>query len=166
LNWSLLCLRRFLLAFAGIGLMGLPMTQRLARLSADGRRSSQKKCTTLQAQGAQVVSHPAELCAGAEIVMLCLANTEAVREVVFGPGVSLSKAGLGRCWWIFSSLEPTATREMAAELEARCAVCVGSMLQCPGGTPGAQQGSLVIMAGGAPADIERCAQFWRTWASA
>jgi 3-hydroxyisobutyrate dehydrogenase-like beta-hydroxyacid dehydrogenase len=59
--------------------------------------------------------------------MLCLANTEAVREVVFGPGVSLSKAGLGRCWWIFSSLEPTATREMAAELK-RVAVCVGSML--------------------------------------
>jgi 3-hydroxyisobutyrate dehydrogenase len=79
--------------------------------------------------------------------MLCLANTEAVREVVFGPGVSLSKAGLGRCWWIFSSLEPTATREMAAELK-RVAVCVGSMLRCPGGTPGAQQGSLVIMAGG------------------
>jgi 3-hydroxyisobutyrate dehydrogenase len=97
--------------------------------------------------------------------MLCLANTEAVREVVFGPGVSLSKAGLGGCWWIFSSLEPTATREMAAELEARCgmrwvdAPVSGRYAWCATGQSGdhGRWGACRHRA------VRR---FWRTWASA
>jgi 3-hydroxyisobutyrate dehydrogenase len=144
------------LAFAGIGLMGLPMTQRLlaAGYALTVWNRSAEKCTALQGQGAQVVSQPAELCASAEIVMLCLANTEAVRDVVFGPGGIVEQGQPGQLLVDFSSLEPMATREMAAELEARCRM---RWVDAPvsGGTPGALQGSLVIMAGGAPADIER-----------
>jgi 3-hydroxyisobutyrate dehydrogenase len=144
------------LAFAGIGLMGLPMTQRLlaAGYALTVWNRSAEKCNALQAQGAQVVSQPAELCAGAEIVMLCLANTEAVRDVVFGPGGIVEQGQPGQLLVDFSSLEPMATREMAAELEVRCGM---RWVDAPvsGGTLGAQQGSLVIMAGGAVADIER-----------
>jgi len=75
------------LAFAGIGLMGLPMTQRLlaAGYPLTVWNRSQDKCAPLLAQGAHCVDSPADLCAEANIVMLCLANTEVVREVVFGP---------------------------------------------------------------------------------
>src|SRR3989338_9150186 len=110
------------LAFAGIGLMGLPMTQRLLAvgypLSVWNR--SPDKCAPLQALGAQVMASPAQLCARADIVMLCLANTEVVREVVFGP------CGMH---WVDAPVS--------------------------GGTPGAANGTLAIMAGGRVEDIER-----------
>lgn len=144
------------LAFAGIGLMGLPMTQRLLAAGyplAVWNRSADK-CAPLQALGAQAVTVPAQLCAQADIVMLCLANTEVVREVVFGPGGIVETAKPGQLLVDFSSLEPAATRAMAAELHARSGM---HWVDAPvsGGTPGAANGTLAIMAGGRVEDIER-----------
>ncbi|HEX5841601.1 MAG TPA: NAD(P)-dependent oxidoreductase, partial [Pseudomonas sp.] len=144
------------LAFAGIGLMGLPMTRRLlaAGYPLTLWNRSQDKCAPLLAQGARCVGSPAELCAEANIVMLCLANTEVVREVVFGPGGIVEGARPGQLLVDFSSLEPAATREMAAELLARTGM---HWMDAPvsGGTPGAANGTLAIMAGGREEDIER-----------
>ena len=144
------------LAFAGIGLMGLPMTQRLLAagypLSVWNR--SLDKCAPLQVLGATVVTNPAQLCDQADIVMLCLANTEVVREIVFGHGGIVETGKPGQLLVDFSSLEPAATREMAAELRARCGM---QWIDAPvsGGTPGAASGTLAIMAGGRVEDIER-----------
>lgn len=144
------------LAFAGIGLMGLPMTRRLLAagypLSVWNR--SPDKCLPLLELGAQRAQTPAELCTDAGIVMLCLANTEVVREVVFGSGGIVEGARPGQLLVDFSSLEPAATRAMAAELEQRCGM---RWVDAPvsGGTPGAEAGSLAIMAGGREEDVER-----------
>ncbi|ARU89310.1 NAD(P)-dependent oxidoreductase [Pseudomonas sp. M30-35] len=144
------------LAFAGIGLMGLPMTRRL--LAADYPLTvwnrSPDKCQPLIEQGASAVGHPAQLCAKADIVMLCLANTDVVREVVFGPGGVVETAKPGQLLVDFSSLDPAQTREMAAELERRTGM---RWVDAPvsGGTAGAEAGSLAIMAGGTVADIEQ-----------
>jgi 3-hydroxyisobutyrate dehydrogenase len=144
------------LAFAGIGLMGLPMCRRLlaAGYPLNIWNRSPDKCAPLLAEGAHLLESPADLCAEANIVMLCLANTEVVREVVFGPGGIVEGGRPGQLLVDFSSLEPAATREMAAELEARCGM---HWMDAPvsGGTPGAAAGSLAIMAGGREADIER-----------
>lgn len=144
------------LAFAGIGLMGLPMSQRLlaAGYPLAVWNRSVDKCAPLQAKGAQVVASPAQLCVQADIVMLCLANTEVVREVVFGPGGIVETARPGQLLVDFSSLEPAATRAMAAELHERCGM---HWVDAPvsGGTPGAADGTLAIMAGGRVEDVER-----------
>ena len=144
------------LAFAGIGLMGLPMSRRLlaAGFSLTVWNRSADKCAPLLALGAHAVARPADLCAEAEVVMLCLADTAAVREVVFGPGGIVEGARAGQLLVDFSSLEPAATRAMAAELAARTGM---RWIDAPvsGGTPGAEVGTLAIMAGGALADIER-----------
>ncbi|MBU3057004.1 NAD(P)-dependent oxidoreductase [Pseudomonas indica] len=144
------------LAFAGIGLMGLPMCRRLLAagypLSVWNR--SPEKCAPLMEQGARSLANPAELCEAADIVMLCLADTAVVREVVFGPGGIVEGARPGQLLVDFSSLEPAATREMAAELERRSGM---RWVDAPvsGGTPGAAAGTLAIMAGGREDDIER-----------
>ncbi|AEB59522.1 NAD(P)-dependent oxidoreductase [Ectopseudomonas mendocina] len=144
------------LAFAGIGLMGLPMTRRLlaAGYPLTLWNRTPDKCTALLEQGAHRVETPAELCRDANVVMLCLANTEVVREVVFGPGGIIEGARPGQLLVDFSSLEPAATREMAAELEARTGM---RWVDAPvsGGTPGAEAGTLAIMAGGRAEDVER-----------
>jgi 3-hydroxyisobutyrate dehydrogenase len=144
------------LGFAGIGLMGLPMCRRLlaAGYPLTVWNRSPDKCAALVAAGARVVATPAELCQAADLVLLCLADTAVVREVVFGPKGVAEGARAGQLLVDFSSLEPTATREMAAELAALSGM---SWLDAPvsGGTPGAEAGSLAIMVGGDAADLER-----------
>lgn len=144
------------LGFAGIGLMGLPMCQRLlaAGYPLTVWNRNPEKCAPLVAAGARLVSTPAQLCQYADVVMLCLANTEVVREVVFGAEGVASGAKGGQLLVDFSSLEPTATREMAAQLARQCGM---GWLDAPvsGGVAGAQAGSLAIMVGGELADLER-----------
>lgn len=144
------------LAFAGIGLMGLPMTRRLlaAGFPLTVWNRTPDKCTPLLELGARRADTPAELCAEADILMLCLADTAVVREVVFGVGGVVEGARAGQVLVDFSSLEPAATREMAAELE-RCTGTRWVDAPVSGGTPGAEAGSLAIMAGGREEDVER-----------
>ncbi len=103
------------IAFAGIGLMGLPMCRRL--LAAGYRlvvwNRSSEKCQPLVDLGARAVATPAELCAEADVVLLCLADTAAVREVLFGKGGVAEGGKAGKLLVDHSSLEPTATRDMA-----------------------------------------------------
>ncbi|MDU1800592.1 MAG: NAD(P)-binding domain-containing protein, partial [Pseudomonas aeruginosa] len=64
------------LAFAGLGLMGVPMCRRLLAAGyplAVWNRSPGKR-ELLAAEGAKAVEVPAELAADAEILMLCLAD--------------------------------------------------------------------------------------------
>ncbi len=142
-------------AFAGIGLMGLPMCRRLIAAGYSLRvwNRSLDKCRALEEMGAQVVSVPAQLAEGADIVMLCLADTAAVREVVFGPSGVASAAKPGQLLLDFSSVEPAATREMAAELERLSGM---RWVDAPvsGGVPGAEAGTLAIMAGGRGEDVD------------
>ena len=144
------------LGFAGIGLMGLPMCQRLLAagypLAVWNRNPD--KCKPLVEAGARQVASPAELCQHADVVMLCLADTSVVREVVFGPAGIVEGAKSGQLLVDFSSLEPNATREMAAELVGKSGM---GWLDTPvsGGVVGAQAGSLAIMVGGDAQDLER-----------
>ncbi len=144
------------LAFAGIGLMGLPMCRRLlaAGYPLTVWNRNPDKCAPLVEAGARQVATPAELCQRADLVMLCLADTEVVREVVFGAAGVASGAKAGQLLVDFSSLEPTATREMAAELVSRTGM---GWVDAPvsGGVAGAEAASLAIMVGGESADVER-----------
>ncbi|MBA1235280.1 NAD(P)-dependent oxidoreductase [Pseudomonas stutzeri] len=144
------------IAFAGIGLMGLRMCRRLiaAGFPLKVWNRSTDKCAPLAEAGARQVGSPAELCAAADIVLLCLADTAVVREVVFGAGGIVEGARAGQVLVDHSSLEPAATRAMAAELESRSGM---RWVDAPvsGGTAGAEAGSLAIMAGGRADDVER-----------
>jgi len=144
------------LGFAGIGLMGLPMCQRLLAagypLTVWNRNAA--KCEPLVKAGARQVAMPAELCQHADVVMLCLADTAVVHEVVFGPAGVAEGAQSGQLLVDFSSLEPNATREMAAELAGTQGM---GWLDAPvsGGVVGAEAGTLAIMVGGEARDLER-----------
>lgn len=144
------------LGFAGIGLMGLPMCRRLlaAGYPLTIWNRSPHKCAELVAAGARLAASPAELSQYSDMVLLCLADTSVVREVVFGEQGVAAGGRHGQLLVDLSSLEPSATRAMAAELAARCGM---AWLDAPvsGGTAGATAGSLAIMVGGAAQDLAR-----------
>ncbi len=136
--------------------MGLPMCRRLlaAGYPLTVWNRNPQKCAPLVAAGARQVATPAQLCEHADLVLLCLANTEVVRQVVFAADGIAQGARAGQLLLDLSSLEPTATREMAAML-ARDTGMAWVDAPVSGGTPGAESGSLAIMVGGEAADIER-----------
>lgn len=141
------------LGFIGMGLMGVPMSTRLleAGFSVTVWNRNPAKCEPLRARGARVAASVAALVADCDIVMTCVSDTGAVQELVFGGADSRgSIAANGRADQIlidFSSIDPAATREMAARLASACGM---QWIDAPvsGGVAGAEQGTLAIMAGG------------------
>lgn len=137
------------LGFAGIGLMGKPMVTRLLNAGFDvyiwNRHA--EKCATLQAQGAKLVATPARLAAQADVVMLCLADSTAVADVCLQANGIAAGAKARQVIIDFSSIDPQLTRELAAQMQQRCA-SVWLDIPVSGGVQGASDGSLVMMAGG------------------
>jgi 3-hydroxyisobutyrate dehydrogenase len=144
------------LGFIGLGLMGLPMALRLreAGYALSVWNRSVAKADAARRAGASVAASPAEVARSAEIVFLCLTDGAAVEQVVFGSDGLAAGAGEGRIAVDFSSIAPAATRDIAARLEAANGM---RWIDAPvsGGTKGAAEGTLAVMAGGAQADFER-----------
>jgi 3-hydroxyisobutyrate dehydrogenase len=106
------------------------------------------------AKGAQPAGSPADVARCSDIVHLCLLDTAAVREVVFGPAGVAEGASAGKILVDHSTISADATREMADHLNTQTGM---RWVDAPvsGGPMGARAGTLVIMAGGAVEDIER-----------
>ena len=143
------------LGYIGLGLMGAPMTARL--LDAGYRvavwNRSADKMKPLVAKGAVAAASPRAVAEEADIVMMCLTAAPAVREVVFGAGGLAEVKGAGKRLVDFSSMRPDLTREWSAELKEKNGM---GWVDAPvsGGVPGAEKGTLAIMAGGDAADFD------------
>lgn len=136
------------LGFIGIGLMGLPMTTRLlqAGFSVSVWNRSPEKSHPLLEKGAKVASSLAELANQSDVILICVADTQAVENVVFGVNGLFPHLRNDQIIVDFSSISPMATRDFASRVSAMGAHWV----DCPvsGGVIGAEQGTLVMMAGG------------------
>lgn len=140
------------IAYLGLGLMGAPMARRMAEAGADLAVWNRSAAKAAPFEGiARIAASPAEAAAGADLVCLCLTDASAVEAVVFGPGGLAEVAGLKRVV-DFSSIKPDVTRDVAARLKAKTGA---GWVDAPvsGGVPGAEQGTLAIMAGGSDDDV-------------
>lgn len=151
------------LSFLGLGLMGGPMALRLLRAGHTltvWNRSPEKAAPHVEA-GARLAATPAE--AAADITFLNLMDAAAAEAVCFGPG-GLAEAPPGaRIVVDHSSLPPDATRAIAARLQAANGT---AWVDAPvsGGTRGAVDGTLAVMAGGEAADVEAARPFIMAYA--
>jgi 3-hydroxyisobutyrate dehydrogenase len=85
--------------------------------------------------------------------MMCVTDQRAVEEVLFGAEGVIHAAERGKLVVDFSSIAPAAAREFAARLEEKGMGLVDAPVS--GGTAGAANGTLAIMAGGRAEHIER-----------
>ena len=146
------------IGFIGTGLIGTPMVQRLLEcgLSVSVWNRTQTKATPLVAFGATVAESPRALAESCDIVCLCLTNTTAVHDVVFGVQGIDAVLRTGQLLIDLSSIAPDATREMAERLAGACGA---RWIDAPvsGGLPLARAGRLIVFAGGDAHDIARAA---------
>jgi 3-hydroxyisobutyrate dehydrogenase len=137
------------IGFVGMGLMGVPMSLRLheAGYSLSVWNRSPEKCRPLEGVGVQVCEHLQDLIRGSDIIMTCVTDTHAVRAIVEGEGGLIEQGRDSQVLIDFSSIEPDASRSMAAELLEKTGM---RWIDAPvsGGVAGAEQGTLAIMAGG------------------
>jgi 3-hydroxyisobutyrate dehydrogenase len=153
------------LGYLGLGMMGFPMTRRLVSAGHDvtiWNRSPAKAAALVEA-GAKLVDRPSDVADAASIIFMCLTDAAAVEEVVFGPDGLASASGSGKLVVDFSSIHPDAARAIAARLRTTNGM---GWIDAPvsGGSMGADQGTLAVMAGGEAADIERVRPYVLTMA--
>jgi len=144
------------LGYLGLGMMGFPMAHRLLNAGYDvavWNRSAGKAAALVEA-GATLEAHPGEVAAATSILFICVTDASAVEEVVFGRDGLAAVPGAGKLVVDFSSIHPDAARDIAARLKAANGM---GWIDAPvsGGTKGAEEGTLAVMAGGEAADIER-----------
>ena len=136
------------LGFIGIGAMGLRIAGRLLEqgfpLTAFDRNPD--KANALIESGGTVARSIAELASGADVVLSCLANDEAVHSVYTGPQGVLGHIRRGSLIIEMSTVSPETSRELYRLGSAHGV----SVLDVPvsGSTPAAEQGSLTLLCGG------------------
>jgi 3-hydroxyisobutyrate dehydrogenase len=144
------------LGYLGLGMMGFPMSRRLINAGHDVTvwNRSGAKATALVQAGAKLARRPCDIADTAGIIFMCVTDADAVDEVVFGADGLASVAGSGKLVVDFSSIHPDAARRIAARLKAANGM---GWIDAPvsGGTKGAEEGTLAVMAGGDAANIER-----------
>ncbi len=131
------------IAFLGMGLMGTRMASRLLQVGYTVAvwNRSQHACEALIQQGAtqlelnKIAEYP--------VILICLANDQAVQSVFaqIRPYLKAEQVIVD-----FSSLSVTATQQLAQSAQQQQVTWIDSPVS--GGTIGAEQGTLVIFAGG------------------
>lgn len=152
------------IGFIGLGNMGTPMAARLAEaghlLTVTDAAPGVADTFAAGHPGAQVADGNASF-ARVRTLILMLPDSAVVEKVLEGDG--LADALPAGCLVIdMSSSEPLRTRALAARLAARGL----SLLDAPvsGGVRGALAGTLSVLVGGAPADLERAEPLLRAMA--
>ena len=133
--------------------MGLPMAQRLCEAGhvVHAWNRSSEKAQRLLPFGATVHATAAEAVKDAEYVITMLDNGAVVAQVLFGLGAAQAMAP-GAQFIDMSSIKPAEARDHAQQLQALGLRYLDAPVS--GGTLGAEQGTLAIMAGGAAEDFE------------
>ena len=142
--------------FIGTGLIGTPMVERLLEreLSVTVWNRTATKLTPLVDVGALAADSPSALVSQSDIVCLCLTDTNAVHDVMFGATGIASSMRADQVLVDFSSIAPDGTVTMAAKLRDLSGV---GWIDAPvsGGLPAARAGRLIIFAGGDASDVAR-----------
>ncbi|MDL5159098.1 2-hydroxy-3-oxopropionate reductase [Actinomycetospora termitidis] len=143
------------IAFIGLGIMGSPMAQHLARAGHEvvGFNRTPEKAKPLIDAGGRAADSVAEAVRGADVVALMLPDSPDVTEVLTGDDGVLAHAAPGTLVIDFSTIRP----DTAAELATNAAEQGLRMIDAPvsGGQAGAENAALSIMVGGADEDVDQ-----------
>lgn len=141
--------------FVGMGIMGSRMARNLARKGFEVTvwNRTRSRAEALEKEGIRVASSPRALAEQTDAFCTCVADPAALREVVHGPEGLFAGARSGQLFIDFSTISPALSRELEADAERRGLGYVEAPVT--GSKGGAEKGTLVIMAGGSDAAMQR-----------
>src|SRR5579859_1112613 len=145
------------IAFLGLGIMGRPMAQNLAKAGHEVKawnRSQGKKV-----DGAQVVATPKEAAQNAEIVWICVSDTAAVEQVLFGKDGAAEVLKPGTIVVDSSTILPSASLKFAERVRQKGADFVDAPMT--GSKAGAESGQLIFIVGAKQATFDKLEPVFR-----
>jgi 3-hydroxyisobutyrate dehydrogenase-like beta-hydroxyacid dehydrogenase len=142
-------------ALLGLGRMGHPMAERLLAAGAPVTvwNRSPERGTDLVAKGARGARTPSDAVYDAEVVVTMLADPAAIEQVFAAPDGVLKTLRRSALVIDCSTVGPAVARITAEQCAAKGATYVDAPVL--GSVPAAEQGTLTILVGGAPPDVER-----------
>jgi 3-hydroxyisobutyrate dehydrogenase-like beta-hydroxyacid dehydrogenase len=151
----MLLLKNQSIGFVGLGLMGFPMCLNLikAGIKVVATTRSSYPLEKIARAGAKTVKSPSEVAQKANMIIIMVANTSSVEEVLHGDEGIFKSIRSGCLVIDMGTTAVTKTRSFAAQVEAFGGAYVDAPVS--GGTLGAKEGSLTIMAGGEKIALER-----------
>ncbi len=142
------------IAVIGLGLMGSAIALRLKRQGLDvvGWNRSPAKARALADQEVAIAGSAAEAVDRSDLTVLALSDAAAVTETLFGPEMNGTLGG--HIFVQMGTISPSESRDIAHRVASRD----GEYLESPvlGSLPEAQEGKLIVMAGGDPSLFQRC----------
>jgi len=142
------------ISFIGLGIMGGAMAANLQKAGYDltVHNRTKSKADALLAGGATWAETPADASADADVLITMVAHPEAVTGIALGENGFLDAMRPGTLWIDCSTVNPSFSRQMAAEAATRDI----RFLDAPvAGSKGAAEGAqLRFIVGGAEEDVE------------
>jgi 2-hydroxy-3-oxopropionate reductase len=141
-------------AFIGLGIMGAPMAGHLldAGYQVIGYNRSRRAVDRLVAKGAKAAATAAEAVRGADVVITMVPDSPDVEEITVGEDGFYAVAKPGLLHIDCSTIRPDVARKIAEAGADKGIRVVDAPVS--GGEAGAVEGTLSIMVGGAPDDVE------------
>ncbi len=142
------------LGFIGLGAMGELIVPRLMNAGHEvtGWNRTRTKAEPLIKQGMHWADTPRAVAAQSELVISIVTDSKAVKAVALGPDGIVSGLKRGGIYVDMSTIEPDASREVAAEFKKRGAIMLDGPLS--GSPVTVVQGNASIMIGGDEAAYE------------
>jgi 3-hydroxyisobutyrate dehydrogenase-like beta-hydroxyacid dehydrogenase len=137
-------------AFLGLGIMGRSMAVNLAKAGNDVTVWNR---TAKSVDGAITASSPKEAAANAEVVWICVSDTAAVEQVLFGKDGAFESLRSGTTVVDSSTILPEASERFAARVRERGADFVDAPVT--GSKIAAEGGTLIFMTGGKEETIQK-----------
>ena len=144
----------------GLGLMGYPMARNLLRAGHEvalWSHNGEKARTLAQEEKGTAYLSPAEVAANADVLFLCVGDTQMSKEVCIGPGGVIEGAKPGTVVVDASTISPSESRKIGEALKVKGIEFLDA--PCTGSTPGANGGTLTFMIGGDKAVFEKIKPF-------
>ena len=144
------------IGFIGLGIMGSRMAANLQKRghSLVVYNRTRDKAEPLVAEGARWADSPAALAPQVEIIFTMLAHPDAVEQAALGKDGFLSHLAPGQMWVDCSTVDPSFSRKMAAEAQARGIRFLGAPVT--GSKGQAALAKLTFWVGGEANDLETC----------
>lgn len=145
------------LGFLGLGIMGYPMARNLIRAGHSvalwSHTSAKAKQLASEEQGGTACESPREVAAEAEIVLLCVGDTDMSAQVTLGKDGLIEGAKPGTIIVDCSTISPSYAHRAAETLSAKGVHFLDA--PCTGSKTGAEGGTLTFMIGGEPKIYEK-----------
>jgi 3-hydroxyisobutyrate dehydrogenase len=143
------------IGFVGLGIMGSGMVKRLlsAGHGVTGYNRTRAKAQPLLERGMKWADTPRAAAQASDLIFTMVTNTEALHAVTGGPDGILAGLSSGKIYIDMSTVSPTASRDLARQVEARGA----QMLDAPvsGSITTLEEGKLSFMVGGRQDTFEK-----------